>query len=187
MLYVIISIVVLLLFIIIIIYNTLIRKKNDIENAFASIDAMLKKRYNQIPALVEAVKGYMIHERSLLEEITDLRAKAMLDNIANEDRVVVENEIIKRLSKLFVAVENYPDLKASRNFLHLQGSINEVEEQLAASRRAFNAAVTTYNNSVEVFPSSIIASIMKFNRRTLFEIPEPEREKLSAKPLIERL
>ncbi|MBN2480727.1 MAG: LemA family protein, partial [Bacteroidales bacterium] len=152
-----IAIAVVLLITVIIIYNTLIRKKNDVENAFASIDVMLKKRYDLIPTIVEAVKGYVKHERNLLAEITALRVKALSGNITNDDRVIIENKIRKGLSDLFVAVENYPDLKASRNFLHLQGSLNEVEEQLAASRRAFNAAVTTYNNSVEVFPSSIIA------------------------------
>lgn len=185
MLYVGIAIIVVLLITIIIIYNVLIRKKNDIENAFASIDVMLKKRYDQIPAFVETVKGYMIYERNLLTEITALRAKAMLDNLVNEDRVVIENKIMKRLSELFVAVENYPDLKANQNFLHLQGTINEVEEQLAASRRAFNAAVTTYNNSVEVFPSSIIASMIHYRRRTLFETPESEKEKISVKEMID--
>ena len=81
-----------------------------------------------------------------------------------------------------MAVENYPDLKASTNFLQLQGTLNEVEEQLAASRRAFNAAVTLYNNSIEVFPSNIIASVMNYKRRTLFEIPGEMREEISAKP-----
>jgi LemA protein len=143
---------------------------------------MLKKRYNLIPAIVDAVKGYMKHEKALLAEITSLRTRALSENLDNEDRVIVENNIQKGMSELFVAVENYPDLKASENFLHLQGSINEVEEQLAASRRFFNAAVTLYNNSVEVFPSSIVASMMNYRRRTLFEIPESERN-ISAEEL----
>lgn len=182
---VIISIVLLILIIGIAIFNSLIRKKNDVENAFASIDVMLKKRYNLIPAIVDAVKGYMKHERNMLAEITALRTQALSDDLSNDDRVITENKIQKGISELFVAVENYPELKASQNFLHLQGSLNEVEEQLAASRRAFNAAVTLYNNSVEVFPSSVIASMMKFRRRTLFEIPEAERENVNAKELLD--
>jgi LemA protein len=166
-------------------YNSLVRKKNDVENAFASIDVMLKKRYNLIPAIVDAVKGYMRHERDLLTEITMLRARALTDDLSNEDRVIVENRIQKVMSEILVAVEDYPELKARDNFLHLQASLNEVEEQLAASRRFFNAAVTLYNNSVEVFPSSIIASMMNFHRRTLFEIPESEREKMTAEALLE--
>lgn len=180
------SLVILVLLIGIGLYNSLVRKKNDVENAFASIDVMLKKRYNLIPAIVDAVKGYMKHERSLLTEITALRTRALSENLSNDDRVITENKIQKGISELFVAVENYPDLKASENFLHLQGSLNEVEEQLAASRRFFNAAVTLYNNSVEVFPSSLIASMMNFRRRTLFEIPESEREKMSAEALLNR-
>ena len=183
---VIVAIVLLILLIGIGLYNSLVRKKNDVENAFASIDVMLRKRYNLIPAIVDAVKGYMKHERELLTEITNLRTRAMLENLSNDDRVITENKIQKGISELFVAVENYPDLKASENFLHLQGSLNEVEEQLAASRRFFNAAVTLYNNSVEVFPSSLIASMMNFRRRTLFEIPESEREKMSAEALLNR-
>ena len=112
-------------------YNSLVRKKNDVENAFASIDVMLKKRYNLIPAIVDAVKGYMKHERELLTEITALRTRALSENLDNEGRVIVENKIQKGMSELFVAVENYPDLKASENFLHLQGSINEVEEPVS--------------------------------------------------------
>ena len=94
----------------------------------------------------------------------------------------VENRLSARLTDLLVAVENYPDLKASTNFLQLQGTLNEVEEQLAASRRAFNAAVTIYNNSIEIFPSNIIASMMQYKRRSFFEIPAAKREEVSSKP-----
>lgn len=166
-------------------YNSLIRKKNDVENAFASIDVMLKKRYDLIPAVVDAVKGYMKHERDLLTDITVLRVKALSGALSNDQKVSTDNLIGQKLSDILVAVENYPDLKASTNFLQLQGTLNEVEEQLAASRRAFNAAVTTYNNGVEVFPSNIVASIMNYNRRTLFEIPETEKVKPEVEILID--
>jgi LemA protein len=175
--YILLSIIFGLLLVLIILYNSLIRKKNDVENAFASIDVMLKRRYDLIPALVDAVKGYMNYERDLLKEITELRVRALSDNISNEDRVKIENKIRKDLSDILVAVENYPDLKASQNFLKLQGAINETEEQLAASRRAYNAAVTMFNNAVEVFPSNIMASMMKYARKTVFDIPESEKIK----------
>jgi len=166
-----------------ILYNSLIRKKNDVENAFASIDVMLKRRHDLIPALVDTVKGYMNYEKDLLTEITELRAKAISDNLTNEERIKIENKIRKDLSEILVAVENYPDLKASQNFLKLQGAINETEEQLSASRRAFNAAVTIFNNAVEVFPSNIMASMMKYGRRTLFDIPDSEKVKPEISPL----
>jgi LemA protein len=182
MVYVIIALVFLLLLSAIAIYNSLIRKKNDVENAFASIDVMLRKRYDLIPKIVDAVKAYMTYERELLTEITKLRVQALSENLTDEDRVIIENKLGRQLADLIIAVENYPDLKASTNFLQLQGTLNEVEEQLAASRRAFNAAVTLYNNSIEVFPSNIVASMMNYKRRTLFEIPASKRDEITAKP-----
>ena len=182
MVYVIIALVFLLLLSAIAIYISLIRKKNDVENAFASIDVMLRKRYDLIPKIVDAVKAYMTYERELLTEITKLRVQALSENLTDEDRVIIENKLGRQLADLIIAVENYPDLKASTNFLQLQGTLNEVEEQLAASRRAFNAAVTLYNNSIEVFPSNIVASMMNYKRRTLFEIPASKRDEITAKP-----
>jgi LemA protein len=182
MVWAVIAAVAILLFIALLIFNSLIRKKNDVENAFASIDVMLRKRYDLIPKIVETVKAYMNYERELLTEITGLRVKALSEGLSAEERVAVENTLGRRLTDLLVAVENYPELKASANFLHLQGTLNEAEEQLAASRRAFNAAVTVYNNSIEVFPSSLIASMMSYSRRTLFELPAEIRQEVSAKP-----
>jgi LemA protein len=182
MIYVI-AVVVLLLILTIGLYNSLVRRKNDVENAFASIDAMLKKRYDLIPNLVETVKSYMKHEKSLLNELTELRTKAVSGEISDNEKVEIENKIVKGMSGLMVAVENYPDLKASQNFLQLQGAWNEVEEQISASRRAFNAAVTSYNNKVETFPSNIMAGIMGYKRRALFEIPDIERRNLNARNL----
>ena len=182
MIYLLVS-VVLLALAALLLYNSLIRKKNDVENAFASVDVMLKRRYDLIPALVEAVKGYMNYERDILVKITALRANALSDNISNEERVVIENQIRQKLSHILVAVENYPDLKANQNVLKLQGAINETEEQLSASRRAFNAAVTIFNNSVEVFPSNILAAMMGFRRRTLFEIPESQKARPDVSPV----
>lgn len=174
MIYLIIPLVLLLL-IAIGLFNSLVRKKNDVENAFASVDVMLKKRYDLIPTLVETVKGYMKHERRVLAEITALRTRIVNDNLSSDERVVLENRILQGISNIMVAVENYPVLKASDNFLNLQASLNEVEEQLAASRRAFNAAVTIFNNSVETFPSNVVASLMKYKRKVLFNIPDNER------------
>jgi len=176
-------IVALLLLIIVGLYNSLVRKKNDVENAFASVDVMLKKRYDLIPNLVETVKSYMKHERTLLTEITELRTQAISGELTDEDRVILENKIAKGISGIMVAVENYPDLKASQNFLQLQGAWNEVEEQVSASRRAYNAAVTLFNNGVETFPSNMMAGIMNYKRKILFEIPDSERQNVKAKDL----
>ncbi len=180
---IIIAIAVVLVLIIIGIYNSLIRKKNDAENAFASIDAMLKKRYDLIPNLVSTVKEYMKHESSILYEITQMRTKAIEGGLSGDDRVNLDNKISKQMAGIMVAVENYPDLKANQNFLQLQASWNEIEEQISAARRTFNAAITAYNNAVETFPSNLIANSMGYKRKQLFEIPETERQNMNAKDL----
>ncbi len=164
-------------------YNGMVRKRNEVENSFGGIDAMLKKRYDLIPNLVATVKEYMKHEAGVLGEITELRAKATSGNLSSDDKVVLENQLSSKMGGIMVAVENYPDLKANTSFLQLQGSWNEIEEQISAARRAFNSAVTIYNNAVEVFPSNIIALIFSFKRKHVFEIQESERQNVSAKNL----
>jgi len=164
-------------------YNSLVGKKNAVENAFASIDTILKKRYDLIPNLVATVKQYMEHERGLLEKVTELRAKALQGNVSNDEAVGLNNELNKALGGIMVAVENYPDLKANTNFIDQQRTLTEVEEQLSAARRAFNAAVTDFNNAVEMFPTNILAGMMHYTRRQLFEIPEVERQNVNVKEL----
>jgi LemA protein len=182
-LYLIIGGVVLLFLIFMGIYNGLVRKRNEVENTFGAIDAMLKKRYDLLPNLVATVKEYMKYEAGVLTQITELRAKATSGNLSSDEKVVIENELARKMGSIMVAVENYPDLKANQNFMQLQGSWNEIEEQISAARRAFNAAVTIYNNSVEVFPSNIIALMFSFKRKHVFEIDESERQNISAKNL----
>jgi LemA protein len=160
---------------VVLLYNSLIVKKNRVENAFASIDVMLKKRYDLIPNLVETVKGYASHERAVLEEVTELRRQAVSGNKSTEERIVMDNLLSDALSRLIVTVERYPELKASGHFLHLQRSLNEVEEQLSASRRAYNAAVTAYNTAIEIFPNSLLAQTLSFKHRTLLATPRDER------------
>lgn len=163
------------LLLLVIMYNSLIGKRNQVESVFSTIDVMLKKRYDLIPHLVSTVKGYMQHEREMLERITQLRAQA-LSSRTNDEKVAVDNQIAGPLRQILVAVENYPELKANQNFLHLQATLNEVEEQISAARRAFNAAVLQYNNAVEMFPTSLIASMMRLQRRTFFEAAAEERQ-----------
>jgi LemA protein len=164
-------------------YNSLIAKKNNVDKSFASVDVLLKKRYDLLPNLVESVKVYMNYEKDLLTKITDLRTRAISQGLTDAERMQIENEMTRQLSGLKVAVENYPDLKANQNFLQLQGSWNEVEEQVSASRRAFNAAVMDYNNGVQMFPSNLIAYLMNYTTKTMFELPEMERQNISAKQL----
>ena len=167
-------------------YNRFIRLRNQADQAFSTIDVMAKKRYDLIPNLVAAVEKYMQHERGTLTEITEMRARAIQGNLSPNERVDLENQITRTLGNIQVAVENYPDLKASENFKQLQGSLNEVEEQLSASRRAYNASVTDYNNAVQLFPSNVFALIFNFKSRKWLETPEEERKNVDVKGLFNR-
>jgi LemA protein len=173
-------VVIVILLAVIFLYNSLIQKKNAIDNAFFSMDVMLKKRYDLIPQLVEVVKGYMQHEKQVLAQLTEMRQKAITGSVGSNDKVELDNQINAALQTIFVSIENYPELRASQTFLKLQGAINETEEQLAASRRFYNAAVNDYHNAIEMFPSSMIASWMKLQHKTYFTIPDSAK----AVPLI---
>jgi len=173
-------ILIILVLIPVVIYNSLVRKKNQVLNVFATIDVLLKKRYELIPNLVATVKGYAEHERSLLEEITRMRAKALSDGISDDQKVELDDRFSKALARLFLVVENYPDLKASENFIHLQRTLTELEEQISAARRAYNAAVVDYNNAIEMFPTNIAALMMRYRRKRFFEIPEEQRQSVDA-------
>ena len=162
--------------ILVLMYNSLINKKNQVENSFGGMDVQLKKRYDLIPNLISAVKTYMKHEANTLTEITELRTKALSGGISDDEKVDLDNKITSHLGGIMVAVENYPDLKASENFNQLQRSLNEVEEQISASRRAYNSTVTSYNNTIEMFPTNMLAGMMKMEHRDVFEIPETERQ-----------
>jgi LemA protein len=167
-------------------YNSLVGKKNQVQNVFASIDALLKKRYDLIPNLVSTVQSYMNHERNTLTEITQIRAKAVSGNISDDEKVELDNKITKALGGIMVAVENYPDLKANQNFLQLQRSLTEIEEQISAARRAYNAAVTDYNNAIEMVPTNFLASLMNYQRKQVFEISESQRQNVDVKNLFKQ-
>lgn len=173
---VIIVIVVVLGLILIGLYNNLIVKRNAVDNAFFSMDVMLKKRYDLIPQLVDTVKGYMQHEKELLTGLTRLREQLDMPNLPVNDKVKLENRFNEALQQVRIQVENYPQLKASDNFLKLQGAINEAEEQLAASRRFYNAAVNDYHNGIQTFPSSMIAGWAGMARKEFFAIAESAKE-----------
>ena len=164
-------------------YNSLIAKKNQVDNIFASVDTQLKKRYDLIPNLVSSVSKYMEHERSLLEDVTKLRTQANNANLSESEKIALDAKISRALGSIMVAVENYPDLKASENVMHLQRSLNEVEEQISAARRAYNQAVTDYNNALEQIPTNFIASAMHYKPKEVFEIDESERKNVNVRDL----
>jgi LemA protein len=150
-------------------YNLFIRDKNLIKEAWSGIDVQLKRRHNLIPNLVESVKGYSNYERNLLENITQKRSEAAkIESI--KEKAPAESDLSGMLKNLFIVAENYPDLKANKNFLDLQNRLVEIEDQLQYARRYYNGAVRNYNIRVESFPSNIIAGIFDFKQDNFFEI-----------------
>lgn len=168
---IILGIIAILVFMAISLYNRLVRLRNNREQAFADVDVQLKQRHDLIPQLVESVRGYMKHERGVLTEITEARASAMRANTINE-KIAAEQRLSTALDGLKIAVEAYPDLKASQNFLDLQNEISDVENKIAAARRFFNSATKELNVATEVFPSNIVASMFNFRRETMFDLGE---------------
>jgi LemA protein len=167
-------------------YNGLIGRRNRVDQAYASVDVMLKKRYDLIPNLVASVEQYMTHERELLSELTELRTRAVTGDLGPAQRIETDNAINGVLSRVIVSAEAYPDLKANQNFLQLQASLNEVEEQLSASRRAYNAAVTDYNSAIQMIPGNLLAGPMGFQPRPLFEAAVAERRNVDVRQLFQR-
>jgi LemA protein len=154
-------------------YNTVVARKNQVENAFGAVEAQLKRRRDLIPNLVGAVKEYMVHERDLLERLTRLREWA--ERTQGEEHLKAEGELSRVLGQIWARLEAYPDLKASGNFLQLQAALTEIEDSVAAARRYYNQVVTDYNNALEQIPLTFIARAMGFTRKPVFTIPEEER------------
>jgi LemA protein len=167
------------------IYNSLVNHRNRVKNAFAQIDVQLTRRHDLIPNLVEAVKGYMKHERETLESVVKARNAAVssLDaakaDPANAEAIrqlgESEGALGAALSRLFALSEAYPDLKASENMLHFQEELSSTENKVAFSRQAFNDAVLNYNNKVENFPNNILAGMFSFRTASFLEIESPEK------------
>lgn len=161
--------------VIIIMNNKLVSLKNKTEFSFSGIDVMLKKRYDLIPNLVSSVKTYMKHEESLLTKVTELRSKLLNTAGQSDKRFELENELTGALGQIQVTMENYPELKANQNILHLQKVLHETEEQISAARRAYNFSVVKFNESIESIPLNIMAGAKSMKPFTYFSIPETEK------------
>jgi len=157
-------------------YNKLVVLKNRAKEAWADIDVQLKRRYDLIPNLVETVKGYAAHEKEVFEKVTEARARAMGAREGGDVRKLAEaeNYLAETLKTLFAVAENYPDLKASQNFLELQKELMDTEDKIMYARRFYNANVRDLNIAIESFPTNIIASVFGFKKMDLFEIGAPE-------------
>lgn len=181
--FIILGILLVFVFFAISVYNRLVRLRNNREQSFADIDVQLKQRHDLIPQLVDAVKGYMKHEKELLTEITAARAGAMNAGTIDE-KITAENRLSGALGGLRIAVEAYPDLKANQNFLNLQVEISDIENKLAAARRFFNSATKELNNAVEVFPANVVAGMFGFKREQMFDLGAEQRVTLDQAPKI---
>jgi LemA protein len=167
---IVIAVILLLLIALIIgIYNSLIRLRNQVDNAWSQIDVQLKRRHDLIPNLVETAKGYMQHERQTFEEITKARSAAMGAKSVTEASKA-EGALGDALSKFLLVVENYPDLKANTNFLSLQEELTSTENKISFARQSYNDQVLFFNNKTQMFPSNIVANAFNFTKRDFFEI-----------------
>ncbi|MCR5553709.1 MAG: LemA family protein [bacterium] len=151
--------------------NNFVRLKNNIDEAFSTMDVYLKKRFDLIPNIVETVKGYAKHEKETFEEITKARASVGSAKTAN-DKVKAENAMSKAITSLFAIAENYPELKANTNFLDLQNQLKVIESEIANSRKYYNACVKAYNIKIDIFPSSIVARNKHLEKATMFEVTD---------------
>lgn len=156
------------------VYNRLITLRNRVDNAWAQIDVQLKRRYDLIPNLVETVKGYAKHEKETFENVTKYRAQLVTGSA--EEKIKANNMLTQALKSLFAVAENYPKLEANQNFRMLQEELAGTENKIAYIRTAYNDSVLDYTNSIQMFPSSIIAGILGFKGKPYIEVPEEEKK-----------
>jgi len=155
-------------------YNSLVRLRNNINNAFADVDVQMKLRFDLIENLVNTVKGYATHEKETLQNLTDARTKFLSAGSQNE-KLEADNMLSGALKSLFAVSENYPDLKANQNFLQLQNELSDIENKIAAARRFFNSTINEYNSTIEAFPTNLIAGLLWFTYREFFATAENEK------------
>jgi LemA protein len=172
--WIILAVVVVAVFYAISIYNSLVKNRQLVQEGWSGIDVQLKRRTDLIPNLMEAVKGYMSHERDTLQAVTDARTNAQsAANASPEERAKAEGALSGALGRLIAVAEAYPDLKASTNFLEFQQALQTIEDEIQLSRRYYNGAVRNLNTTVESFPSNLIANNFKFEKAEYFELENP--------------
>ncbi len=179
--YIILGIIVIVLLWLILSYNRLISLRLRAKEALSDIEVQLKRRFDLIPNLVEAVKGYMKHERGVLENVTRARAAVAHGSGNPLERAESENMLSNTLKTLFAVAENYPDLKASANFLDLQRELSDTENKIQAARRFYNTTVMDLNNAVQTFPTNLMAKPFGFKEEAFFDAPEAEEAPVQVK------
>ncbi len=176
-------IIALLVIFVIALYNRLVVLKKRVQEAWSDITVQLKRRYDLIPNLIETVKGYATHEKEVFEKVTEARTRAMNANTTQE-KAEAENMLSSTLKSLFAVSENYPDVKASTNFLELQKELRDTEDKILASRRFYNANVRDYNIAITKFPAILIANGLGFPKQDFFELDDAEKEAVKETPKV---
>ncbi len=170
------AIILVLVLIVINIYNDLVKARQKVKNSWSQIDVQLQRRFDLIPNLLETVKGYMEHEQSVLVKVAELRTSwANASSVA--EKAQLDNELSDALKTIMAVSENYPDLKANQNFMHMQEELKNTEDKISFSRQFYNDTTTMYNTKLEVVPSNIIASMFKFKPEELFKTDSDEARK----------
>jgi len=177
--WIIIAIVVVVALFIVYIYNSLIKLRMRVKNAWAQIDVQLKRRYDLIPNLVSAVKGYMKHEKGVLEEVT--KARTSLMSGSTQEKAKASNQITEALKSIFAVAENYPNLKANENFMQLQEELSGTESKIAYARQFYNDSVMAFNEAIQVFPKNMFAKMFGFKQEEFFGAEGKERENVEVK------
>jgi LemA protein len=172
---VIVALVLVLALVVVAMYNRLVRLRNRTENSWAQVDVQLRRRYDLIPNLVEAVKGYAAHEQTTFEDVTKARTAAQQAQ-GVEEQAKAENMLTAAIGRLFAVAEAYPQLRATENFQQLQAQLADVEQNIAVSRQVYNDTVLTYDNALETVPTNIVAGLFNFSPRAYFETEDATRE-----------
>jgi LemA protein len=175
MVWIVIAVVVLLALVLVLLYNRLVRLRNRSENAWSQVDVQLRRRYDLIPNLVEAVKGYAAHERATFEEVTKARSAAQEAQTV-EQQAQAENALTGAIGRLFALAEQYPQLRATENFQNLQANLADTEQKIAVARQVYNDTVQTYDTALETVPTNAVAGIFRFKERQYFELEGAARE-----------
>jgi len=158
-------------------YNNLVNLKNDVNEAFSTMDVYLKKRWDLIPNIVETVKGYAEHEINTLKEVIETR-NSSYNNMSTNDKVEINNKMMQEISRLMIVAEAYPELKANTNFQELATQLTKVEDEIANARKYYNGTVRIMNNKIQMFPSNIVATILGFKTFKMFEATEEDRKNI---------
>lgn len=177
---IILGVIVLLAIALVALYNSLARQKVTVDEASSDIETFLKQRYDMIPNLVEMVKGYAKHEREIFENVSKLRSQAM--GAANlDEKMKLDTELTRGIAKIFAIAENYPQLRANENFIQLQATLKDLEDNIQKSRRFYNGTVRDFNAKIVVFPNNLVAGIFGFKNLPFFEASEEEQKNVEVK------